>query len=101
MDRCTLEHNLRNAYARILACQRDLQSQRAQVRELEQYGHDASVAQALLQTYEEAREMAVFNRNCLSNALRTANFTTAALADPSIDDHETFVDADFHHRLAA
>jgi hypothetical protein len=100
MDRFTLEHNLRDAYARILACQRDLLSQRAQVRELERYGLDASLAHALLQTYEESKAMAVFNRDCLSNALRTASFKTATAADPSIDDHDTFV-GDFEHRLAA
>jgi hypothetical protein len=98
MDRFALEHNLRDAYARLLACQQDLLSQRAQVRELEQCGLDASVARALLHIYEESQEMAVFNRDCLSNALRRADF---AAADPSIDDQETFVDAEFHHRLAA
>jgi hypothetical protein len=101
MDRFTLEHNLRDAYARILACRQNLLSQRAQVRELERYGLDASLARALLHTYEESQEMAVFNRDCLSNALRTANFTTATVADPSIDDHDAFVDADLDHRLAA
>lgn len=55
--------------------------------------------------------MAVFNRDSLANTLKVAAFTTAApaapsidnpsIADPSIDDHETFVDAEFHHRLAA
>jgi hypothetical protein len=101
MDRFALEHNLRDAYARLLACQQDLLSQRAQVRELEQCGLDASLARALLHIYEESKEMALFNRDCLSNALRRAAFTTATAADPSIDPHETFVDADFDHRLAA
>ncbi len=101
MDRLTLEHNLRDAYARLLASHQNLLSQRAQVRELERYGLDASAASALLQTYEEANAMAVFNRDCLSNALKTANFRTAAAADLSIDDHNTYVDAHFEHRLAA
>jgi len=101
MDRFTLEHNLRDAYARLLACQQNLLSQRVQVDELERCGLDASLARALLHTYEESKEMAVFNRDCLSNALRTATFATATVADPSIDDDATFVDADFDHRLAA
>lgn len=101
MDRFTLEHNLRDAYARLLACQQDVLSQRAQVRELERYGLDASMARALLRTYEESKEMAVFNRDCLSNALRTANFTTGTAVDPSIDPHDTSIDADFDYRLAA
>ena len=101
MDRFTLEHNLRDAYARLLASHQNLLSQRAQVRELERYGLDTSAANALLQTYEEANAMAVFNRNCLSNALRTGSFPTTPIADPSIDDHDTYVDAHFEHRLAA
>jgi hypothetical protein len=101
MDRFALEHNLRDASARIVACQEALLSQRFQVRELERCGLDASLARALLEIYEESKAMAIFNRDSLANALRTANFTTTAPADPSIDDHETFVDAEFHHRLAA
>ena len=50
--------------------------------------------------------MAIVNRDSLASTLKMAAFTTAAPADPSIDDpsiddHETFVDAEFHHRLAA
>jgi hypothetical protein len=45
--------------------------------------------------------MALFNRDSLASTLKMAAFTTAAPADPSIDDHETFVDDEFHHRLAA
>ena len=45
--------------------------------------------------------MAVFNRDSLASTFRMANFTTTAPADASIDDHETFVDAEFHYRLAA
>jgi hypothetical protein len=106
MDRFALEHNLRGASARIVACQESLLSQRSQVRELERCGLDASVARALLEIYEESKAMALVNRDSLANTLRTANFTTSAPADPpiddpSIDDHETFVDAEFHHRLAA
>ncbi len=101
MDRFALEHNLRDASARIVACQEALLSQRYQVRELERCGLDASLARALLEIYEESKAMALFNRDSLTSTLRTANFTTTAPADPSIDDHETFVDAEFHHRLAA
>ena len=112
MDRFALEHNLRDASARIVACQEALLSQRYQVRELERCGLDASLARALLEIYEESKAMAVFNRDSLASTLKMAAFTTAAPADPSIDDdpsiadppiedHETFVDDEFHHRLAA
>ena len=53
MDRFALEHNLRNASARIVACQEALLLQRFQVRELERGGLDASLARALLEIYEE------------------------------------------------
>jgi hypothetical protein len=106
MDRFALEHSLRDASARIMGCQEALLSQRSQVRELERCGLDASLARALLEIYEEAKAMAVCNRDSLASTLRMAAFTTAAPADPSIadssiDNHETFVDAEFHHRLAA
>jgi hypothetical protein len=106
MDRFALEHSLRDASARIVACQEALLSQRFQVRELERVGLDASLARALLEIYEESKSMAVFNRDSLANTLRMATITTTAPADPSIDypsidDQETFVDAEFHHRLAA
>ena len=101
MDCFALEHNLRNASARIVACQEALLLQRYQVRELERCGLDASMARALLEIFEESKEMAVFNRDSLANTLRMAAFTTTAPADPPIDDHETFVDAEFHYRLAA
>ena len=111
MDRFALEHNLRNASARIVACQEALLSQRSQVRELERCGLDASLARALLDIYEESKAMALFNRDSLASTLKMAAFTTAtaaapSIADPSIDapsieDHETFVDDEFHHRLAA
>ena len=106
MDRFALEHNLRDASARIVACREALLSQRFQVRELERCGLDASVARALLEIYEESKAMAVFNRDSLANTLKMASFTTGSPAnppidDPSIDAHETFVDDEFHHRLAA
>jgi hypothetical protein len=101
MDRFALEHSLRDASARIVACQEALLSQRFQVRELERCGLDASLARALLEIYEESKSMAVFNRDSLASTFRMANFTTTAPADASIGDHETFVDAEFHYRLAA
>ena len=106
MDRFALEHNLRDASARIMACQEALLRQRYQVRELERCGLDASVARALLEIYEDSKAMAIVNRDSLASTLRMAAFTTTASADSSIDDfsiddEETFIDADFHHRLAA
>jgi hypothetical protein len=114
MDRFALEHNLRNASARIVACQEALLLQRYQVRDLERCGLDASLARALLDIYEEAKTMAVVNRDSLASTLKMAAFTTAAprdsladsLPDPLIDDlwiddHEIFHDAEFDHRLAA
>ena len=102
MDLFTLEHNLRSACERVTACQQDVVSQRAQVRELERCNLDASVARALLLVYEESKEMAVFNRDSLAQAMLTAQFTTAAQPDPSIDaPRETVMDADAPYRLAA
>ena len=106
MDRFALEHNLRGASARIVACQESLLSQRSQVRELERCGLDASVARALLEIYEDSKAMAIVNRDSLASTLKLAAFTITApvdppIDDPSIDDHETFVDAEFPHRLAA
>ena len=110
MDRFALEHNLRNASARIVACQEALLLQRFQVRELERCGHDATVARALLEIYEESKAMAVVNRDSLASTLKMAAFTTSAPADPTLDDplicdqeifQEIFVDDEFHQRLAA
>ena len=86
MDLFALEHNLRSACERVTACQHDVVSQRAQVLELERGHLDASVARALLQIYEESKEMALFNRNSLARTMAMAQFTTGAEADPSIDD---------------
>jgi hypothetical protein len=101
MDRFALEYNLRDAAVRIMACQQALLSQRIQVRELERCGLDASMARALLDIYEESKAMAVFNRDCLASELRRASLTPTVTADPSIDEYETFVDDEYHHRLAA
>src|SRR5262249_7605553 len=104
MDRFVLEHNLRDACARVMACRQALLSQRVQVRELERSGLDASVARALLEIYEESKAMAVFNRDCVAKAVALAQCTTGATVDPSIDDAErgvTFFDDDFFDREAA
>jgi hypothetical protein len=103
MDRFALEHNLRDASARVVACRQALLSQRLQVRELERSGLDASVARALLEIYEESKEMALFNHDCLAQALSRGQFTASVGAAPSIDEAqhvEPFVD-DFDYREAA
>jgi hypothetical protein len=107
MDRFALEHNLRDACARVAACQEALLSQRVQVRELERSGLDASVARALLDIYEESKEMALFNRDFLARSLTLAQITssisTAAVAVPPVDEaanDDLFVD-DFDYREAA
>lgn len=102
MDIFTLEHNLRSACERVTACQEAVVSQRAQVRELERHSLDASVARALLQIYEESKEMAVFNRDSLARAMLTAQFTTGTETDSSIDAaREPIAEADVPYRLAA
>ena len=106
MDRFALEHNLRGASARIVACQEALLSQRFQVRELERCGLDASVARALLEIYEDSKAMAIVNRDSLASTLKMAAFATAVPVEPTlvaplICDQEIFVDDEFHHRLAA
>jgi len=109
MDRFHLEHNLRDACARVMACQQALLSQRVQVRELERSGLDASVARALMEIYEESKAMALFNRDCVAKAMTLAQGTTSTAVDPSIDDadhdeaghDETFLDDDFFYREAA
>ena len=103
MDRFALEHNLRDACARVVACQEALLSQRIQVRELERSGLDASVARALLDIYEDSKEMALFNRDFLAKSLTLAQFTAPTTADLPIDEpanDELFVD-DFDYREAA
>jgi hypothetical protein len=104
MDRFHLEYSLRDACARVTACQEALLSQRVQVRDLERSGLDASVARALLDIYEESKAMALFNRDCVAKSVALAQRTTGAAVDPSIDDaepDETFLDDDFFYREAA
>jgi len=92
MDLFTLDHNLRSACERVTACQHDVLSQREQVRELERCRLDASVARALLQIYEDSKDMAVANRDSLAQ--------TMAMAQAN-DDHETVVEIDVLYSLAA
>jgi hypothetical protein len=103
MDRFALEHNLRDACARVMSCQEALLSQRIQVRELERSGLDASVARALLDIYEESKAMALFNRDFLAKSLTLAQFASGTTAAPPIVEaanDELFVD-DFDYREAA
>jgi hypothetical protein len=72
MDCFALAGSLRAANARVMAGQWALLEQRAQVRELEQCGLDASTAKALLQIYEEQQAISVIDRNSLFHALTTA-----------------------------
>ena len=104
MDRFLVEHSLRDACARVAACQEALLSQRMQVRELERSGLDASVARALLEIYEESKTMALFNRDCVAKSVALAQGTTDVAVDRSIDDtdqDEAFLDDDFFYREAA
>lgn len=103
MDRIALENHLRDACARVAACQEDVLSQRIQVRELERCGLDASVARGLLRIYEESREMAAVNRDCLARAVQMGHYTAGAGAAPPVElrDRTPFVEGDIPYRLAA
>jgi hypothetical protein len=70
----TLEGSLRAADARVASGHLDLLEQRAQVRELEQWGLDASMARALLRIYEEAHAMSILERRRLCGVMATASF---------------------------
>jgi hypothetical protein len=98
MDRFALAGSLRAANARVVAGQWALLEQRAQVRELEQHGLDASLATALLRIYEESQATSILDRNRLCHAL-----TSPAANEPSsidYDDRDLF-DDDIYHRQAA
>lgn len=99
MDRFALAGSLHDASARVMAGQRALLEQRAQIRELEQCGHDASLARALLQIYEQSQEMNIFDRNRFYQML-----TTMAADEPSpvqYDDHDLIDDDDIIYQQAA
>ena len=72
MDHMTLEGSLRAADARVASGQQALLEQRAQIRELEQWRLDASVARALLRIYEESHAMSILERRRLYHALAAA-----------------------------
>ena len=100
MDRFALAGSLRAANARVVAGQWALLEQRAQIRELEQCGLDASTAKALLRVYERSdaktlsralQEMSIFDRNRLYHALAT---TAADKPAPVHYDDRDFFDAD-------
>jgi hypothetical protein len=100
MDRFALADSLRVANARVVAGQWALLEQRAQIRELEQCGLDASTAKALLRIYEESQATSIIDRNRLCHTL-----TSVATDRPSpidYDDRGLFdADDDLYHRQAA
>ena len=98
MDRVTLEGSLCAANARVAAGQQALREQRAQVRELEQWGLDASTARALLHIYEESHAMSILERRRLYGVL-----AGAAPREPlPLQDNELLVEDDVtYHRQAA
>ena len=69
MDRFALEGSLREACARVMAGQRALLEQRVQIRELEQCGHNAATARALLQIYLQSQTTNIIDRNRLYHEL--------------------------------
>jgi hypothetical protein len=98
MDRVTLEGSLCAANARVMAGQQALREQRAQVRELEQWGLDASMARALLHIYEESHAMSILERRRLFGALAGAG----PREPPLLQDNELLVEDDVtYHRQAA
>src|SRR5512143_3200058 len=66
MERMTLEGNLRAADSCVASGQQAFLEQRAQIRELEQWTLDASVARALLRIYEESHAMSILERRRLA-----------------------------------
>jgi hypothetical protein len=100
MDRFALADSLRTANARVVAGQWALLEQRAQIRELEQSGLDASTAKALLRIYEESQATSIIDRNRLCHTL-----TSLATDRPSpvdYDDRGLFdADDNIYHRQAA
>jgi hypothetical protein len=100
MDCFALAGSLRAANARVMAGQWALLEQRAQVRELEQCGLDASTAKALLQIYEEQQAMSIIDRNSLCQTLTILATDRSAPVD--YDDRGLFdADDDFHLQQAA
>jgi hypothetical protein len=85
MERIALEGGLCAANARVASGQQALLEQRAQVRELEQWGLDASMAKALLRIYEESHAMSILERRRLYDALASAS---ACEPSPLQDNHQ-------------
>ncbi len=111
MDRFAFTHSLRDANARVVAGQRALLEQRLQIRELEQYGLDATPARALLHVYEQSQEMNMFDRNRLMGVMASGVLeapSTVDYDDRGLDEyetghengHETFDDEIFHLQAA-
>ena len=99
MDRFALSNSLRAANARVMAGQWALLEQRAQIRELEQCGLDASMAKALLQIYEESQAMSIIDRNRLSHSL--TRLATDRPSPVDYDDRGLFDAADDYLQRAA
>ncbi len=98
MDRMTLEDGLRAANARVALGQQALLEQRGQIRELELWSLDASVAKALLHIYEESYAMSILERRRLYQALAT----TAPTEPSPVQDNEFLGANDVtYHREAA
>jgi hypothetical protein len=85
MDRFALEGGLREACARVVAGQRALLEQRVQIRELEQCGHNAAVARALLQIYEQSQATNILVRNRLYREFKIVAVDEREQFDDSID----------------
>ena len=100
MNSVTLEGNLHQANARVVACQQALREQLAHVRELEQWGLDASVARALLRIYEESHATSILDRRRLCGALIEAT-TNAPLPVQDNDRESVEADDTTYHRQAA
>ena len=100
MDRFALADSLRAASARVVAGQWALLDQRLQIRELERYGLDASLAKALLQIYEQSQEMNILDRNRCARRWRARRPTSRRPID--YDDRDFFdADDDIYLQLAA
>ena len=98
MDRMTLEGGMRAANARVASGQQALLEQRAQIRELEQWSLDASLAKALLRIYEESHAMSILERRRLCALASASACGPLPVQD---NDHEFFAADDLTYREAA
>ena len=99
MERIALEGSLCAANARVASGQQALLEQRAQVRELEQWGLDASMAKALLRIYEESHAMSILERRRLYDALACVTADKPLLLQDN--DHITLASDELTYRQAA